>query len=92
MSFKALNDSIELDDLILALLIFDAYSRMTDDVFTSTITQRAIAMRKTMNEVKRFMTIRRVNDALNIRNESSITLIHDLSLNSQVLVFHESNE
>jgi hypothetical protein len=32
MSFKALNDSIESDDLILTLLIFDAYSRMTNDV------------------------------------------------------------
>jgi hypothetical protein len=33
-----------------------------------------------------------VNDALNTRNESSITSIHDLSLNSQVLVFWESIE
>ncbi len=93
MSFKALNDSIEFDDLISTLLVFEAYSKMIEnDVFTSTITQRAIAMRKTMNEVKRSMIIRRVNDALNIRNESSITIIHDLSLNSQVLVFRESNE
>jgi hypothetical protein len=72
MSFKALNDSIESDDLILTLLIFDAYSRLINEALTSTITQRAIAMRKTMNEVKRFMIIRRVNNALNIRNESSI--------------------
>ncbi len=79
MSFKALNDLIESGDLILTLLIFDAYLRMISDLFTFTITQRAIAMRKTMNEMKRFMTIRRVNDALNTRNESSITLIHNLS-------------
>ncbi len=65
---------------------------MIDDALISTITQRAIAMRKTMNKVKRFMTIRRVNDALNTRNESSITFIHDLSLNFQVLVFREDNE
>jgi hypothetical protein len=90
MSFKALNDSIGLDDLVPTLLVFEAYFRMTDDVLTSTITQRAIVMRKAMNEVKRFMTIRRVNDVLNIRNES-ISQIYDLSLNFSVLVFREGN-
>jgi hypothetical protein len=92
MSFKVLNDSIESDDLVLTLLILDAYSRMIYNALISTITQPAIAMRKAMNEMKRFMTIRRVNDALNIRNESSIMFIHDLPLNSQVLVFREDNE
>jgi hypothetical protein len=91
MSFKVLNDSIESDDLVPTLLIFDAYSRMIDDALTSTITQRAIAMRKTMNEVKRFMAIRRVNDALNTRNRS-IPQIYDLSLNSSILMFRESIE
>ncbi len=92
MSFKTLNDSIEFDELIFTLLMFEIYLRMIDDVFSSTITQRAIVMRKVMNEVKRLVTIRQMNDALNTRNESSITLIHDLSLNSQVLVFREDNE
>ncbi len=92
MSFKTLNDLIELDDLISTLLMFEAYSRMTDDVSSSTITQRAIVMRKIMNEVKRLVTICQMNDALNTRNKSSITSIHDLSLNSQVLVFREGNE
>jgi signal transduction histidine kinase len=93
MSFKALNDSIESDDLISTLLLFDAYLRMIEsDAFFSTITQRFMIMKKAMNEIKRFMIIRRVNDVLNTRNESSIMTIHDLSLNSQVLVFRESNE
>jgi hypothetical protein len=91
MSFKTLNDSIESDDFISTLLIFDAYSRLTNDALTPTIIQRAIAMRKAMNEVKQFMTIRRVNDALNIRNES-ISQIYNLSLNSSVLIFREDTE
>jgi hypothetical protein len=92
MSFKALNDSIEFDGLISTLLVFEAYFRMIEsDVLSSTITQRAIAMRKAMNEVKRFMAIRRVNDAINTRNGSSITSIHDLSLNSSILMFREGN-
>jgi DNA-binding FrmR family transcriptional regulator len=92
MSFKTLNDSIESDDLVSTLLVFEAYLRMIEsDAFSSTIIQRAIAMRKAMNEIKRFMTIRRVNDAINTRNESSITSIHDLSLNSSILMFRENN-
>jgi hypothetical protein len=57
MSFKTLNGSVELDNLISTLLVFEAYSRMTDDVFSSTITQRFIVMKKAMNEMKRLVTI-----------------------------------
>ncbi len=93
MSFKTLNDSVELDDLVSTLLMFEAYLRMIEsDASSSTITQRIIVMKKTMNEIKRFMTIRRVNDALNTRNESSTASLHDLSLNFSVLIFLEDTE
>jgi hypothetical protein len=64
---------------------------MIDDALSSTITQRAIVMRKVMNKVKQLVIICQMNDALNTQNQSSITSIHDLSLNFQVLVFRESN-
>jgi hypothetical protein len=52
MTFKALNDSVELNELIFTLLVFKAYSRMIEmNAFSSIITQRFIAMRKAMNEV-----------------------------------------
>ncbi len=93
MSFKILNDSIKSDDLILTLLMFDAYLKMIEsDTSSSTIIQRFIAMKKTINEIKRFMTIRRVNDALNTRNESNTASLHDLSLNFSVLIFREDIE
>jgi hypothetical protein len=92
MTFKIINDSIELNDLIFILLVFDVYSRMIEmNVSSSIITQRTIVMKKTMNEMRKFNAIRQMNDALNTRNESSITLIHDLSLNSLVLIFKENN-
>jgi hypothetical protein len=92
MIFKTLNDSIDFDDLILTLLVFDAYSRMIEmNVSSSTIIQRFIAMRKTMNEVRKSIVIRQLNDALNIRNDSSSILIHNLSLNSDVLMYRERN-
>ncbi len=89
MTFKVINDSIELDDLILTLLVFDVYSRMIEmNASSSTIIQRAIAMKKIMKEVKKFNAIRQMNDALNTRN-GFIFLIHDLSLNSSMLIFRE---
>jgi hypothetical protein len=93
MTFKVINDSIEFDELIFTLLVFDAYLRMIDmNVPSSTITQRAIAMKKAMKEVQKFIAIRQMNDALNTRNDLIIILIHELSLNSPVLIFRESKD
>jgi hypothetical protein len=93
MIFKTLNDSINFDDLIFTLLVFDAYSRMNEmNVSSSTIIQRFIAMRKAMNEVRKLNIIRQLNDALNIRNDSFSILIHNLSQNSDVLVYREEND
>ncbi len=92
MTFKALNDSIELNELIFTLLVFEAYSRMIEmNAFSSIIIQRFIAMRKAMNEIRKSIVIRQVNDALNIRNDSFSILIHVLSLNSNVFVYREKN-
>jgi hypothetical protein len=93
MTFKALNDSIDFDDSIFTLLVFDAYFRMIEmNVSSSTIIQRFIVMRRTMNEVRKLNVIRQLNDALNIRNDSFSILIHNLSLNSDVLVYREKND
>ncbi len=92
MTFKALNDFAELNELISTLLVFEAYLRMIEmNALSSTIIQRFIAMRKAMNEVRKSIVVRQVNDALNTRNDSFSILIHALSLNSDVLVYRESN-
>jgi hypothetical protein len=93
MTFKALNDSVEFNELISTLLVFEAYLCMIEmNVLSSTITQRFIAMRKTMNEVRKSIAVRQMNDALNTRNDSFSILIHVLSLNSDVLVYRERND
>ncbi len=93
MTFKIINDSIEFDELIFTLLVFEAYSRMIEiNVSSLTITQRVIAMRKAMKEVQKFIAIRHMNDALNTQNDFIIILIHELSLNSFVLIFRESKD
>ncbi len=90
--FKTLNDSVDLNDLVFILLVFDDYFRMIEmNISFSTITQRSIAMRKTMKEVFKSIVSRQMNDVLNMRNDSSTILIHDLSLNSLVLIYRERN-
>jgi hypothetical protein len=55
MTLKTLNDFVDLNELVSTLLVFDAYSKMTKmNASSSIITQRSIAMRKIMNEVREF--------------------------------------
>lgn len=92
ISFKALNDLAGPDGLVPTLLVFGAYPRMTNmDAPSSTINQPSIAMCKTKEEVRRSHVSRQINDALNTRNGPSTNLIHDLPLNSPLLVFRERN-
>ena len=90
MTLKTINDSIESHELIFILLIFGAYLRMTKlDAPSPTISQRAIAMKKVMNEMRKFNANRQINDVFNTRNELSTIHLHDLLLNSFVLVYRE---
>jgi hypothetical protein len=90
MTFKALNDFVELNELIFTLFVFEAYFRMIEmNALSSTIIQRFVAMRKIMNEVRKSIAVRQMNDALNIRNDSFSILIHALSLNFDVFVYRE---
>jgi hypothetical protein len=93
MTFKTLNDFAELNELIFTLFIFEAYFRMIEmNAFSSTIIQLFVAMRKVMNEIRKSIVVRQMNDALNIRNDSFSILIHVLSLNSDVFVYREKND
>jgi hypothetical protein len=92
MAVKAVNDTAGPDGLVPTLLVFGAYPRMsTLDPPAPTITQRATAVRKAMAEVAKIRAERQVNNALNQRNGPSVEAIHDLPLNSDVLVWREGN-
>ena len=90
MTLKTINDSIESHELVLILLIFGAYPRMTKlNAHSSIISQRAIAMKKAMNEMRKFNVNCQINDVFKTRNEFSTIHFHDLPLNSSVLVYRE---
>ncbi len=91
MIVKAINDTIDSDNLVLILLIFEAYSRMhVMNLSISSIIQRTITIEKAMIEIKKFRAERQMIDVLNIRNDSIIISIHDLFLNSDVLIWRDN--
>ena len=89
---KTINDIAKTNDFVFTLLIFDAYSRMHHlDLSASNIIQRAVVITKAMKEVKKMIVEKQIRNVLNIRNESIVNHLHDLSLNSEVLIWREGN-
>jgi hypothetical protein len=87
MAVEAVNDTAGPNGLVLTLLVFGAFPRITElDAPTPSIVQRATAIQKAMNEVVRLRAKMQVNNALNTRNGPDTEYLHDLSLNSDVLV------
>ncbi len=71
MIIKAINDIVEFDELVLTLLVFEAYSRMhTMNSSASSIIQRAKIIEKAINEVRKFRVEKQIIDALTPRNDS----------------------
>jgi hypothetical protein len=87
MTVKAINDTAGPDGLVPTLLVFGAYPRMhVMNPPAPSITQRAMAIEKAMTEIRKIRVERQIVDALNTRNGSIVTPIHDLSINSDVLI------
>src|SRR5437879_5920472 len=54
IAFKALNNSTSLNSLVPTLLVYGTYLRIVEiDALSPTVTQRAAALKKAMNEVKK---------------------------------------
>ena len=92
MTVKTVNDIADANGLVFTFLMFDAYSRMHHlDFSAPNIIQRAVAISKAMGEMRKMMTKKQIRDVLNTKNGSIINHLHDLSLNSEVLVWRKNN-
>ena len=90
MAVKAVNDTAGPEGLVPTLLVFGAYPRMTEyDPPAPTIAQRSQAVTKAMEEVRKYRAENQVMDALSQRNGPITSVLHDLPLNSEVLVWRE---
>ena len=87
MAIKAVNDTAGPDGLVPTLLVYGAYPRMSNlDPFTPSIIDWAAIIRKAIAEIVKLRAKQTVNSALHHRNGPDTTPIHDLPLNSKVLV------
>jgi hypothetical protein len=87
IAFKAINNIVRLNSLILTLLIYSAYPRITEhDPLLLLVTKRALAIKKAIAKVQKLKAKRQVNNALNARNGLSTTIVYELALNSKVLI------
>jgi hypothetical protein len=87
MAVKAVNDTAGPDGLVPILLVYGAYPRMSNlDPPAPSVTDRAAIIRKAIAEIVKLRAKQTVNSALYHRNGPDTTPIHDLPLNSEVLV------
>jgi hypothetical protein len=92
MAFKAINNTAGPDGIVPTLLVYGALPRMSEyNPPSPSVTQRSNALRKAIEEIKSLQASHEVVRALNTRNRPSTTDIHELPLNSEVLVWREGN-
>ena len=87
MIVKAVNDTIEYNNLVFILLIFETYSHITnDDVSSLFIIEKVKIIKITMNEVARLHVKKQTIDVLHQRNGFQTMRIYDTSIDSSTLI------
>ena len=88
MAVKAINNTAGLNRLVPTLLVYGAYLRMSKlDSPAPSIMERAAVIQKVIAKIVKLRAKQTVNNALHHRNGLNTTLVHDLPLNSEVLVW-----
>jgi hypothetical protein len=92
MAVKAVNDSAGPDGIVLILLVFGAYPRMTEGFALSlSVIQRAEAIRKATKKIRRLHAERQIQNVLAIRNGPSTKATLNLPLQSDVRVWRKKD-
>jgi len=87
MAVKAVNNTAGPNGLVPTLLVYGAYLRMSNlDPPALSIMEQAAAIWKAMAEIVKLWAKQTVNNALHHCNRPNMTLVHDLPLNSEVLI------
>src|ERR1700722_10247725 len=93
MAVKAVNNTASPDELVPTLLVYGAYPRISNlDPPAPSITEQAAAIQKAMAKIVKLRAKQTVNNALYYRNGPNITPVHDLPLNSKVLIWRKSGK
>jgi hypothetical protein len=87
MAIKAVNDTASPNGLVPTLLVYRAYLRMSNlDPLAPSVMDRATIIRKAIAKIVKLRAKQSVNSVLHYYNGPNITLVHDLLLNSKVLI------
>ena len=87
MAVKAVDNTAGPDGLVPTLLVYRAYLRINNlDPPAPSITERAAAIQKAIAEIVKLWAKQTVNNALHYCNGLNITSVHNLPLNSEVLM------
>ena len=91
MAVKAVNNTTSPDGLVPTLLVYGAYLRISKlDPPAPSITEQVATIRKAIAKIVKLRAKQTVNNALHHRNGPNTTLVHDLLLNSKVLIWRKS--
>ena len=92
MAVKAINNTTSLDRLVPTLLVYGAYLKISNlDPPTPSIIKRAAVIRKAITKIVKLQAKQTVNNALYYYNRLNITLVYNLPLNSEVLIWRKSS-
>jgi hypothetical protein len=73
---KAVNDSVGPDNIILILLVFGAYLRISNNLLLSLITTKRVkVIRKTSNKIRKYYAKQYMEDVFRIKNNPDIIMI-----------------
>jgi hypothetical protein len=87
MAVKAVNNTAGPNGLVPTLLVYGAYLRISKlDPPTPSVIDQAAIIRKVIAKIVKLRAKQTINNALHYRNGPNITLVHNLPLNSEVLV------
>jgi hypothetical protein len=87
MAVKAVNDTAGPNGLVPTLLVYGAYPRISNlGPPAPSITEQAAAIRKAMAKIVKLRAKQIVNNALYYHNRPNTTPVHNLPLNSKVLI------
>jgi hypothetical protein len=87
IAVKAVNDTAGPNGLVPTLLVFGAYPRINElDPPTPSITDCTVAIHKAIEEITKIRAQIQVKEALKQHNRPDTSTVHDVPLNSDVLV------
>ena len=91
MAVKAINNITSFNKPVPTLLIYRAYLKINKlDPPTPSVIDQAAVIRKAMTKIIKLRAKQTVNNALHHHNRPNTTLVHNLLLNSKVLIWRKS--